>query len=99
MPFFSWKELTKPRSVLALLEEQIDEAEKAFISNQGTAEHYQALADGNRKTISRLMASRAAKLDPQPEKPARRSSVRQETAAVATAIAISGMGVKLASAK
>jgi hypothetical protein len=97
MSFFKPHWLVK-RSVIDVIDEQIDEAEKVFIANQGTAEHYQALADGNKKTIDRLRASRAAKLDPQPAKIVQRSP-RPKTITSATAVALPGVSVKLASSK
>jgi hypothetical protein len=97
MSFFKPHWLVK-RSVIDVIDEQIDEAEKVFIANQGTAEHYQALADGNKKTIDRLRASRAAKLNPQPAKVVQRNP-RPKVVASTPTVALPGMGVKLASAK
>jgi hypothetical protein len=98
MSFFKPQWLVKRRSVLDVIEEQLNEAEKVFIANQGTAEHYQALADGNERTIARLKASRAAKLDPQPSRVAQRAA-RPKMIASVSAVGMSGTGVKLASSK
>ncbi|MGK2884386.1 MAG: hypothetical protein ACSLE8_06355 [Rhodococcus sp. (in: high G+C Gram-positive bacteria)] len=47
-------------TTLSLIDEQIKAGEKSLIENQGTAEHYAALAEGNRKTLHRLKLMREA---------------------------------------
>lgn len=54
--------LFKRVSTLTRINDQIYGAEKALIENQGTADHYQALAEGNRVTLRRLMAMRDAEI-------------------------------------
>lgn len=58
--------LFKRVSTLTRINDQIYGAEKALIENQGTADHYQALAEGNRVTLRRLMAMRDADLSGAP---------------------------------
>lgn len=70
------------RTVVNLLDERIAEGVKAHISNQGTAEHYQALADGNLKTLSRLHLQRAAEVEATAVKPVKVHKVRAEPATV-----------------
>lgn len=55
----------KKQTILSIIDEQIREGEKALISNQGTAEHYQSLADGNKATLARLKLQRAEHVKPE----------------------------------
>lgn len=49
-------------TTLSRINDQIYANEKSLIENQGTADHYLALADGNRKTLARLQAMRKAEV-------------------------------------
>lgn len=53
-------------TTLSRINDQIYGAEKALIENQGTADHYQAMADGNRVTLKRLRAMRDAEINGRP---------------------------------
>lgn len=58
-------------STLSRITDQIYANEKSLIENQGTADHYLALADGNRKTLTRLQAMKkieTAEAAPKPVK-------------------------------
>lgn len=47
-------------TTLTRINDQIYDIEMSLIRNQGTADHYLALADGNRKTLMRLQAMKKA---------------------------------------
>lgn len=47
-------------STLDMIETQILDSEKALLENQHRAEHYQALANGNRVTLNRLQVMKRA---------------------------------------
>lgn len=48
----------KPETTLSLIDQQIHAGTRDFIKYQGTAEHYQAVADGMKKTLARLKIMR-----------------------------------------
>ena len=56
-------------TTLQRINDQIYGAEKSLLEHQGTADHYLALADGNRKTLSRLRAMRSEEVKPVPVQP------------------------------
>jgi hypothetical protein len=56
-------------TTLQRINDQIYAAEKALLEHQGTADHYLALADGNRKTLARLRTMREAETKPVPVEP------------------------------
>lgn len=60
MSFFKPSWLVARRTVISLVDEQIKEVQKTLIANQGTADHYQGLANGNLVTLKRLKEMRDA---------------------------------------
>lgn len=56
-----WKALKRVENI-DRINEDIYETKKALITNQSTAEHYQALANGNLSTLERLVFMREQEL-------------------------------------
>ncbi len=86
------------KTVLNLIDEQIADASKAHIANQCTAEHYQALANGNAVTLARLRLQRAAEVEAAAPKPAKPPKVRTEPVTETVATTVTGKSVKLRAA-